>query len=343
MKKTFVIVLFIISINAYSFNFIEFFDASSFHYQFDSFIGTDYYPYQENNQNSYLEKNIFKAGWNFKIQDNVDIWFDLTYRKRLFNELLELESTGIKYHRNNWDIIYRSNQLEIGKKSEIFNKNIYSTYYDKPVIEDYKFRGLEAIRYLGNFNFSGMIGGNSFNSAIGKFALGYSNAIHDLDIYYLFCKRDRFFNYPMHAIGFEAIHDTNIFRIYNSFVYESLSSNLPSNPSHERYVDLSELSIRLHPKLNIGTNFLYSTIDWDTDEEWQSTSFIELIFKKTTNTISYKYWNVEMGFDREINLINSYDILPYWTIATNLSYFNPSIDDDYYILGFQTKIKYEMD
>ena len=188
-----------------------------------------------------------------------------------------------------------------------------------------------------------MVGGNSFNSAIGKFTLGYSNAIHDLDIYYLFCKRDRKFTYPMHAIGFEMLNEFDLFTLYNSLAYEKMNSNLPVSPSRERFIDLSEIIFHPHSNVVLGANILYTIFDWDTDEEWQSTSFIELIFKKTTNTISYKYWNAEMGFDREINLINSYDILPFWTIATNLSYFNPSIGDDYYILGFQTKIKYEME
>ncbi len=343
MKKTFVIIMFIVCVNAYPFNFFELFDASSFHYKLDSFMGTDYYPYQDDKINSYLEKNIFTAGWNFKIQENVNIWFDLTYRKRLFEEQLELESTGIVYHKNNWDFIYKYDQLEIGNRSEIFNKNLYSTYYDKPVVEDYKFRGLESIHYIGNFNLSGMLGGNSFNSAIGKFSLGYSNEDHDVDLYYLYCKRDRIFTYPMHAVGFEMISEISLLKIYNSLVYENLISNLTSRPSHERFVNLSEIILRPHTKVNFGTNFLYFIYDWETDEEWQSTTFIEFLLKETTSTILYKYWNAEMGFDREINMINSYKILPYWSVAANLSYFNPSIGEDYYIIGFQTKIEYEMD
>ena len=343
MKKYMVIILFIICVNIYSFNFIEFFDASSFHYQFCSFLGTDYHPYQDDNQNSYLEKNIFKAGWNFKIEDNVNIWFDLTYRKVLFSEQLELESTGIVFHKNNWDFVYKFDQLEIGNGSEIFIKNLYSSYYDKPVIEDYKFRGFESIRYFGNFNLSGMVGGNSFNSAIGKFSLGYSNTNHHFDLYYLYCKRDRIFNYPMHATGFELTAKLGKFKIYNSSVYENLTSTNSARPSHEKFVDLSEIIFRPHSNINIGTNYLYTIYDWDTDKEWQSTSFIEFVLGKTTNTILYKYWNSEMGFDREINLINSYNILPYWSLASNFSYFNPSLGDDYYIIGFQTIIEYEMD
>ena len=342
MKKNIVIFLFIICVNIHSFNFIEFFDASSFHYQFCSFLGTDYHPYQDESQNNYLEKNIFKAGWNFKIEENVNIWFDLTYRKRLFSEQLELESTGIIYHKNNWDFIFKSDQLEIGNESEIFIKNQYSSYYDKPIIEDYKFRGFESKGYFGNFNISGMVGGNSFNSAIGKFSLGYSNTDHIFDIYYLYCKRDRIFTYPMHAFGFEILSEINIFQIYNSLVYENMISNLPYHPSHERFVDLSEIIFRPHSNVNLGANFLYTIFDWDTDEEWQLTSFLELIFGETTNTLSYKYWNAGIGFDREINLINSYNILPYWSLASNLSYFNPSIGDDYFIIGFQTKIEYEI-
>ena len=343
MKKIFVIILFIVCVNAYSINFIDFFDASSFHYKLESFLGTDYYPYLYENKNTYLEKNVFTAGWNFKIQENVNIWFDLTYRKRLFAEQLELESTGIVYHKDNWDFIYKYDQLEIGNRSEIFNNNLYSPYYDKPVAEDYNFSGLESIRYFGDFNLSLLLGGNSFNSAIGKVSLGYSNENHDIDIYYLYCKRDRMFTYPMHAAGFELISEINILKIYNSLVYENLISNLTGKPSHERFVDLSEMIFRIHPNINIGVNFLYTIFDWNTDEEWQSTSFFELLFKKTTNTISYMYWNADIGFNREINMINSYRILPYWSVAANLSYFNPSIGDDYYVLGFQTKIKYEMD
>jgi len=343
MKKIFVITLFIVCVNAYPFNFIDFFDASSFHYKLDSFMGTDYYPYGDDIQNSYQEKNIFTAGWNFKAQENVNIWFDLTYRKRLFEEQLELESTGIVYHKDNWDFIYKYDQLEIGNRSEIFNKNLYSPYYDKPIAEDYRFRGLESIRYIRNFNLSLMLGGNSFNSAIGKFALGYSNEEHNFDLYYLFCKRDRIYTYPMHTVGFELVSKMNFLKIYNSLVYENLISNLTTKPSHERFVDLSEIILQPYSNVNIGANLLYTIYDWNSDEEWQSTLFFELLFKETTNTISYMYWNAEIGFNREINIINSLKILPYWSVATNLSYFNPSIGDNYYIIGFQTKIEYEMD
>jgi len=343
LKKIFILVLFFISVHIYSFNFIEFFDASSFHYQFDSFIGTDYYPHQDNNQNRYREKSIFTAGWDFKVQDDVNIWFDLSYKKRLFDEELDLESTGIAYRKKNWTLIYKSDQLEIGNKSEIFSKNLNLYYYDNPVIEDYKFRGLEITHYLNNFYLTGILGGNSFNSAIGNLNFGYSSDNHKLDLYYLYVKRDRFFNYPMHAFGFEMISDINFFRFYNSLVYERLESNLPNDPSHERLVDLSELIFRLHPNINIGTNFLYSTLDWDKNKEWQSASFFELKIGKTINTVTYQYWNSDIGFNREINLINSYNILQYWSLGTNLSFFNPSLGDDYFVIGFQTKIEYEMD
>ena len=343
MKKTFIFIIFSCYIYAYSFNFIEFFDASSFHYKFDTFIGTDYFPHQDNYQNNYQEPNIFTAGWNFKVQDNVNIWFDLTYRKRLFNEQLELESTGIAYNVNNWDFIFRSDRIEIGDRSKIFEKNVFSSFYDIPVIEDYKLRCFETIKYLGSFNISGIVGGNFFNSAIGKLNLGYSNKNHNIDVYYLFVKRDRIFTYPMHALGLETHTDLDKVFIYNSIAYENMISNLTNHPSRERFVDLSEIIFYLHPNINIGTNLLYTIFDWEVEEEWQSTSFFELIFAKFSNTVSYKYWNAEIGFNREINLLNSVNILPYWSLATNLSYNNPSIGDDYYIIGFQTKIEYEMD
>ena len=343
MRKTFIFIIFSFCIYAHSFNFIEFFDASSFHYKFDSFLGTDYFPHQDDNISSYQEKNIFKAGWNFKVQDNVNIWFDLTYRKRIFNEQLELESTGIAYNVNNWDFIFRSDQLKIGDRSKIFEKNVFSSLYDIPVIEEYNFMGFESIRHFGNYNISGMVGGNSFNSAIGKLNIGYSNEKHDIDVYYLFVKRDRIFTYPMHAIVLETHTNLDKVFIYNSLAYESMISNLTNHPSRERFVDLSEIIFYLHPNFNIGTNFLYTIFEWEVDEEWSSTSFIEWLIWKTSNTISYKYWNADIGFNREINIINSVNILQYWSLATNFSYNNPSIGDDYFILGFQTKIEYEMD
>jgi len=306
-------------------------------------MGTEYNPQQKNSLNSYLEKDIFIAGWNFKIQENVNIWFDLSFRKSLFTEQLQLESTGISYRINNWNFIYRSNQLEIGVKSEIFNKNLNSANYDRPVLEDYKFRGIEVIREMGNFNFSVMTGGNSFNSAIGKVALGYSNITHNFDLFYLYCKHDRIYTYPMHAVGFELISELTPVRFYNSLVYENLISKNEVRKSCERFVNLSEMIIHPVRNFNVGMNFLYTIFDWNDEKEWESTSFAELIIRKSTNTISYKYWNSDMGFYREINLINSYNILPYWSLASNISYISPSIGNDYYIFGFQTIIEYEMD
>jgi hypothetical protein len=338
-----IIIFSLFCLKAHSINNIDFFDTSSFHYKFDSYMGTDYYPTHNKKFKSYLEKSIFSAGLNFKIHETVNIWFDLSYRKRLFTDQLELESTGIILHKKNWNFIYKIDKIEIGNRSEIFHRNIYSTYYENPVVEDYKFQGFEVVRYFGNFSASGMIGGNSFNSLIGKAALGYSMSNHDGFLYYLFCKRDREFNYPMHAIGFEMLSELKIFKIYNSIVYEILISTLTNRPSQEKILNLTEIIYNPSSIISIGTNFLYSVYDNNTDEEWQSTSFIELITQNVTNTVSYKYWDSEMGFIREINLITSFSLLQYWTIAANISYFNPSIGDDYYHIGMQTKIEYEMD
>lgn len=343
MKKFFFFNFLILCCNISAFNFIEFLDASSFRYKLASYIGTDYFPHQENNQNSYLEKKYFTAGWNFRIEKKINIWLDFDYSTYAFTDQVELKRTGISYQQNEWKLSYIFDRLEIGNDSEIFRKNVNSVYYDNPVIEDYKFSGFTAVYKPDRFMISGMIGGNDYNSAIGKFSFGLSGNDHDLQIYYLFCKRDRSFNYPLQATGFDIKVKTNLLRFYNSTVYEYLNSNLVSDDDHEKFIDLTEVILDLHPKFEIGVNLIYISHDWKESEDWLFTPFFALISGKVSNTISYQYWNSAFGFNREFNLITSYDILPYWKLGTNFSYFNPSIGDKYYEIGFQTMIQYEMD
>jgi len=343
MKKLFILFFTTLWVSSYAVNFIELFDASSFHYKLDSFLGTDYFPSQVDNSNSYQEKFIFEAGWKFTLSDEAKIWFDLSYNKQLLNDQIELKSTGISLIKNDWEFIFKSSQLEIGKKSEIFNRNLFSPYFEVPIIADYKFRGLETIYVKNNISISAMAGGNPFNSAIGKLNLNFSNHTNSFDVYYLYCKRDRFFTYPTHTAGFEYTLDTNILNIYSSTAYDKMNSNLMFHPSKERFITLNEATINPFNNFYFGSNILYTVFDWKENEEWISTTFVELKFSKTSNFFSFQYWDHDIGYNRELNLISTYKILDYWSVAANISYFNPSIGNDYYVFGVQTRINYEMD
>ena len=148
---------------------------------------------------------------------------------------------------------------------------------------------------------------------------------------------------PMNAFGFEFIQDFNFLRIYNSVVYEYLHSYDFTHNTRERFANLSEIVIHPSDAFNFGSSFLYTIFDWETREEWQSQSFLEIRYNKFTNYAAYRYWESDIGFDREINIINSYQLLPQWSVGTNFSYFNPSIGTDYYLLGFQVQIDHEID
>ena len=343
MKKNLIFISLFFCLRIYAFNFLEYFDASSYHYKLNSYIGSDYFPDRDENEFSYLEKINLEIGCKYIIQQNSSIWMDLSYRYDLFDKKILIERTGISTTRRNWEFIYKFDKIEIGRYSEILNRNVYGIHFDKGVIEDYRFNGLQINKEKNNFIISGKIGGNNFNSSLGMFSVDYSNDNGNFEFYYLYCGRDRLLNMPMHAFGSEFIQDFGFMSIYNSAVYEYMHAYDFTHNTRERFANLSELVIHPFDALNFGSCFLYTIFDWETNEEWQSQSFLELKYNKFTNYASYRYWESDIGFDREVNIINSYNILPQWSVATNLSYFNPSIGTDYYLIGFQVQIDYEID
>ena len=189
---------------------------------------------------------------------------------------------------------------------------------------------------------SGKVGGNNFNSSLGMLSFDFSNDKGNFELYYLYCGRDRLLNLPMHAFGSEFFQDFGFISIYNSSVYEYMHAYDFTNITRERFANLSEIIIQPTSSFCFGSNYLYTIFDWKTKEDWQFQSFLEIKNNKFTNYVSYRYWESDLGFDREVNIINAYNILPFWSIATNLSYFSPSIGTDYYLIGFQVQIDHEI-
>ncbi len=343
MKKILVFISLFFCLRIYAFNFLEYFDACSYHYTLNSYIGSDYFPDRDENEFSYQEKINFEIGCKYIIQQNSSLWMDLSYRNDLFDKKIIIERTGISTTRGSWEFIYKFDKIEIGRYSEILNRNVYGIYFDKGVIEDYRFNGLQINKNINSLVISGKIGGNNFNTSLGMLSVDYSNDNGYFEFYYLYCGRDRLLNMPLHAFGCEFIQDFGFMSIYNSAVYEYLHAYDFTHNTRKRFADLSELVIQLSDALSFGSCFLYKIFDWETKEKWQSQSFLKLKSNNFTNYASYRYWESDIGFDREVNIINSYNILPQWSVATNLSYFNPSIGTDYYLIGFQVQINYEID
>ena len=343
MKKYLIFISLFFCFRIYAFNFLEYFDARSYHYTLNSYIGSDYFPDRNENEFSYLEKINFEVGCKYTIQQNSSIWIDLSYRNDLFDKKIILERTGISTTRGSWEFIYKFDRLEIGRHSYILNRNVYGIYFDKGVIEDYRFNGLQINKNIKSLIISGKVGGNNFNSSLGMLSIDYSNDNGNFKFYYLYCGRDRLLNMPTNAFGSEFIQDFGFISIYNSAVYEYMHAYDFTHNTRKRFAVLSELVIHLSDALSFGSCFLYSIFDWETNEEWQSQSFLELKSNNFTNYASYRYWKSDIGFDREVNIINSYNILPQWSVATNLSYFNPSSGTDYYLIGFQVQVDYEID
>ena len=343
MKKILILISLFFCLRIYAFNLLEYLDARSYHYTLNSYIGSDYFPDRDENEFSYLEKINLEIGCEYLIQQNSSIWIDLSYRNDLFDKKIILERTGISTTRGNWEFIYKFDWIEIGRYSEILNKNVYGIYFDKGVIEDYRFNGLQINKNTNNLIISGKVGGNNFNSSLGMLSFDHSNDNSNFEFYYLYCGRDRLLNMPMHAFGSEVMQDLNFLSIYNSVVYEYMHAYDFTHRTRKRFANLSEIIIQPTGSFSFGSNFLYTIFDWEINEVWQSQSFLELEYNKFTNYASYRYWESDIGFDREVNIINSYNILPQWSVATNLSYFNPSIGTDYYLIGFQVQIDYEID
>jgi hypothetical protein len=207
-------------------------------------------------------------------------------------------------------------------------------------VEDYSFHGIETRYTFGDYRFSGSVGGNTFNSAMGKLSVTYLFGKSVVDLYYFFCKRDREFTYPMHAVGFEIMIDQRWLTFYSSGGYEKLVSNLNNRPSHEKLITLSEIIFYPYRDVNFGVNFLSNTYDWEDESEWQLTSLLRIKTGDFSQTLSWRYWNAEIGFDREINLTSSIDFFSWWSLGSYLSYSNSVYGTDYYVGGFQTRIQF---
>ncbi|MCK4653368.1 MAG: hypothetical protein KAU01_02865 [Candidatus Cloacimonetes bacterium] len=345
MKKLYCFLFFIIlSINLTSSNLTDYLDSSKFYYSLNSFVGSDYYPVRISNTFRYFDKHIFKTGWSFKADDNIEFWFELSCENELFDKKIILEKTGISYNKNNWNIKYLIDNIEYGKSSQIFQQSVNNKYFDEPTITNYRFNGAEVTFNKKNvLSFSARCGGNDFNTSIFNTSFIYRNNNYKYELFYLYTGRDKDYNLKMHSGGVEFFHKFGSFSVYGADTYQK-SLKESNHNGHEEILSLIELIFNLNENLQLGTNFLYENLDWGKEETWQNQSFIKCKIKHFKSILSYRYNKTDLFEVGEIALIPSFRISEKWLFGGFASYLNFNLNnDDYYIIGIQTKFNYETD
>lgn len=340
MKKLLLIFLILFPFNyGFTFDFNHLFNSSKFYYRFDSFFGTDYFPTKNYKTFNYFDNHYFYSGWKYDFKDNYSVWLDITFNDKLFDKEILLNKTGIAYSKNNYCISYKIDKLKYGNRSYIYNISVADRFFDKGVIEQYRYNGLEMEYKFSNLILNSKIAANTFHTAVLDNSIRWQTKNKSTKIYFLFTPRNSEYNEINFSFGTEIYLKREKIRFYESFVYQYL----PYYSKGDKIKSLSEIVITLNPNLFLGTNFFYESFKLLAN--WQSQSFIKFKFSKLTNflTFRYSYMNefISAEINREISLLNIFNISNNFSVGLNNSYLHPSFDKDYYQFGIQAKIYYE--
>ena len=343
MKRFWILVILLfIYINCFSSNILDYLDSSKFYYRLNSFVGSDYFPDRSYHEFVYFDKHKLNAGWIFEIEKNSRVWIEFSYENDLFDKRVIIHKTGFSYQTGKWEIQYKLDRIEIGKKSYIFNQNVKDIHFDKPVIEEYRFDGLDVSFDFNNYSLSTQIGGNSYNTTLIKASMQNKEKEHNLQLFYLFSARSKDMNEKTHSFGLETYHDFGLISFYGTGSYQLLYEI-----DWDRILFLAELICYPTRDIRVGSNYLYSIYNWEEDKTWQSQSFLQMDIGKFSNLISFRYNHmdnfIETRIDREINLLSFFNLSEIISVGTNFSYYHPSFYDEYYQFGLQGRINYETD
>ncbi len=252
-----------------------------------------------------------------------------------------LNKTGISYHKNNFSLSYKIDNLKYGADSYIYNICTKDRFFDLGVIEDYQYIGIESKFNASHFTFDVKIAANNYHTAILDNSITWKPNQNSAKIYFLFVPRNSEYNAINYSFGTEINLKNDYLRLYESFVYQYL----PDHARGDKMKSMTEVVINPLANLSIGSNLFcegFSRLD-----NWQSQSFIKFDYHKLSNYLifRYNYMNEfnKAEINREFTLLNQFNISRNFSTSFCFSYFNPSFDKEYFQFGVQAKIEYETD
>jgi hypothetical protein len=342
MKKNVIVLIFAISLlNISAVDVDEFFQLSTFRYKLAAFNGSGYYPNRTNKEFQYLEKMRFNFGWKYYLLDNSTIWIDLSYENDLLDKQIILKSTGITYEHPGWEFHYLYSPLEYGKHSQIFDLNVLAHNYDEPVLLDYRFQGIKIKKIFPGFSLTGALGGNQINAALVNLSLQLKTELLNAEFYTIYSGRNDLQNEKTINLGTEIkLHSPNV------YCYSAGVLSLQMESDIERFDALQEIIKYPFDGLFLGSNLVYSTVEWKRERNWTTRSILGFNLKRLSFIFSYEYQNTEAKLEywgnRKTGLLAKVKLNRTIELGLDMNYNYPTYTEAYYQLGLQGKVSYEI-
>ena len=217
-----------------------------------------------------------------------------------------LNKTGISYHKNNFSLSYKIDNLKYGADSYIYNICTKDRFFDLGVIEDYQYIGIESKFNASHFTFDVKIAANNYHTAILDNSITWKPNQNSAKIYFLFVPRNSEYNAINYSFGTEINLKNDRLRLYESFVYQYL----PDHARGDKMKSLTEVVISPFANLSIGSNLFcegFSQLG-----NWQFQSFIKFDYRKISNYLIFRYNYMDefnkAEINREFTLLNQYNI-----------------------------------
>lgn len=337
------LILFLFSLTLQSIESPKVFQQDNFYYKMNSFIGTDYFPERNYKSVNYFDRYSFYAGWKYSINQNLDVWLDLTFNDKFYEKEILLHKTGISYQRNNFLFSYKIDKIQYGENSKTHNIQVKDRFYDFGVIENYRYNGVEISFSKDNLQILTNIAANDFHFIIVNASIKYTNDSFITEAFYLYIGRNEEYNERNHSFGIETSVNFSKFSLYQSAVYQYL----PSYTKGDKIKSLFEVTFSPFNFFSSGTSIFGESFSQEDILNWQSQSYLNFNFFNFKNYILYRinkseefttnYTNIEYS------LLSLYNFTDSFSLGLNYSFFTPDFDQDYHQIGFQIEFNYEKD
>ncbi len=317
------------------------FDRDNFYFQLNSFIGFDHFPDREYKTTNYFDRNVFFAGWKYRLRQNSKFWFDLTYNDKFYAREILLNRLGVSYEISDFIFSAKYDDLKYGAESQIYALQVKDRFYDLGVIENYQFNGGEIIFHKKKYAVKGLLAGNSFHYLIGNLELNWKHKNLKAKIYYLFVGRNEEYNTKNHSFGIETKFEIPYLTFYQSFVYQYL----PNREKGDKIKTLWEIIVRPIQYFEFGSNLFLESFELSQKQNSQSQSFLKFKLASLENYFFYRYNKIEEFSSDYLNIeysfLHLYPFSKHFMMGINASLFTPDFDDNYYEIGLQVNFSYE--
>ncbi|MDY6914836.1 MAG: hypothetical protein SVM86_00785 [Candidatus Cloacimonadota bacterium] len=302
-----------------------------------SYHGSQYFPNQEKEYN-YLQETQFTIGNRFPLTTDLVLNLRIGYRHNYFEENIFLDSLSIVRNWYNSSFGFKIYDKKIGKYSYIQNIDVNNCYFNKGILENYRFSGFNLHYDFLGFLWETELGGNQLNRILAstKFIFEHHPILFNIGLFH--SGRSNYNNQKEITFSSEGKFLLNRSQIYLTTSYHSFlsSERFKNTQLWQIYV---EGVFPVYKNILLGNAYFYK---WHCKDNWEKSYifFNEFPIQQFTHNFLFNYKETNFYINRKYTSILNFEVASKWDVGLNFSYFYPSVGIDYYEFGLQTTWNY---